>query len=76
VRPLQTHLVWIGRLGHSGFQEGDAILAILDERVLARRRGPEWDRRVTEAHERPGRFDLVRPLGPAVAVVLVKYKCY
>lgn len=78
-RPLQTHMVALGRLKISSFEDtlpdGEAVLrALSDGAVVARRRQDgSWSRPVKESRERPG---LVVGREPAVVIELKKGRYY
>lgn len=77
VRHTQTHMVMVGRLKFSGYQDGDVIRSLSDGATLARRRGDgTWSKPVKESRATRGRWDDVKPSGPAVQVNLKKGEFY
>lgn len=78
VRHVQTHLVLQGPLKYPAYQDGDTLRALDDGRKLAeRRRDGTWSRPVKATPaKRPGKYDSIKPLGPAVVVQLTKGRHY
>lgn len=75
--PCQTHLVVMGRLKLSAYQDGDHLRLCEDGRIVAtRRKDGTWPSAVRPAKPRPGRFDHIKPAGPAVQVILEKGEYY
>lgn len=74
-RPAVTHVVLSGRLKFNAYRDGDVLRAIDDDHVVARMKGKDgWNRPVALAKQpkAAGRWDHIKPLGPAVVVTLTK----
>jgi hypothetical protein len=81
-RPVTTHIVLAGRLKYNAYLDDDTLRDISDGAVVARRKQGSWNRPVATAKPpNPnavgrGKWDDVRPLGPAVQVQLSKGRFY
>ncbi len=71
-------MVLAGRLKYAAYQDGDVLRAVEDDRQLAFRTGSgKWSRAVQESRpRRPGPYDNIKAIWPAVMVELTKGMYY